>query len=212
MGLPFRSGHVLAMRRFPASSVGPPYTSIWHRAPSGEWTFYTDAEPLLSCNRYFGGAVGEVRMCAIHLTWAGPFIMRIAIAGELVWESRLTEDLASRAMNVVAGWLPDALRTWPPTLAAMAAVAGPALHAGRLRLRGRAPNGQAFIAMPRRLWLIDDAHATVRGQDLGEVGPLARAGKPRRLLHPQRGLFVIGRASFEAFDPALHRPNVTATE
>ena len=31
MGLPFRSGHVLAMRRSPASSIGPAYTSIWHR-------------------------------------------------------------------------------------------------------------------------------------------------------------------------------------
>src|SRR4051794_27060033 len=31
MGLPFDSGHVLAMRRFPASSVGPAYSSVWHR-------------------------------------------------------------------------------------------------------------------------------------------------------------------------------------
>ncbi len=31
MGLPFASGHILALRRFPASSVGPAYTSVWHR-------------------------------------------------------------------------------------------------------------------------------------------------------------------------------------
>lgn len=29
MGLPFASGHVLAMRRFPSSSIGPAYTSVW---------------------------------------------------------------------------------------------------------------------------------------------------------------------------------------
>ena len=40
MGLPFASGHALGMRRFPASSVGPGYTSVWHRSPGGGWTFY----------------------------------------------------------------------------------------------------------------------------------------------------------------------------
>ncbi len=35
LGLPFRSGHLLALRRFPASSVGPAYTSVWHRDPYG---------------------------------------------------------------------------------------------------------------------------------------------------------------------------------
>jgi len=35
IGLPFRSGHVLALRRFCASSLGPPYTSVWHRDPAG---------------------------------------------------------------------------------------------------------------------------------------------------------------------------------
>ena len=51
MSLPFRSGHILALRRFPASSVGPGYTSVWHRAPDGPWTFYTDLAPLKTCNR-----------------------------------------------------------------------------------------------------------------------------------------------------------------
>ena len=32
--LPFRSGHVLSLRRFPASSVGPGYTSVWRRDPA----------------------------------------------------------------------------------------------------------------------------------------------------------------------------------
>jgi len=35
MGLPFRSGHVLGLRRFPASSIGPGYRSVWHRDPQG---------------------------------------------------------------------------------------------------------------------------------------------------------------------------------
>ena len=39
MGLPFESGHVLGLRRFPVSSIGPDYTSIWHRSPDGRWSF-----------------------------------------------------------------------------------------------------------------------------------------------------------------------------
>ena len=34
-GLPFASGHVLAMRRFPTSSIDPACTSVWHRDPAG---------------------------------------------------------------------------------------------------------------------------------------------------------------------------------
>ena len=39
MGLPFASGHVLGLRHFPASSLGPGYTSVWHRNPGGRWVF-----------------------------------------------------------------------------------------------------------------------------------------------------------------------------
>jgi hypothetical protein len=35
MGLPFRSGHVLGLRRWTASSIGESFTSIWHRDPDG---------------------------------------------------------------------------------------------------------------------------------------------------------------------------------
>ena len=55
MGLPFRSGHVLGLWRFPASSIGPGYGSVWHRDPAGRWTFYQDQPAELACTRYFGG-------------------------------------------------------------------------------------------------------------------------------------------------------------
>ena len=35
-GLPFDSGHVLALRVFPQSSFGP-YRTLWHRDPEGRW-------------------------------------------------------------------------------------------------------------------------------------------------------------------------------
>jgi hypothetical protein len=33
MGLPFRSGHYLALRHFPATSIGPGFRAVWHRDP-----------------------------------------------------------------------------------------------------------------------------------------------------------------------------------
>jgi hypothetical protein len=45
IGLPFASGYVLSLRLFPASSVRPGYTSVWHRDPEGCWTLYSTVAP-----------------------------------------------------------------------------------------------------------------------------------------------------------------------
>src|SRR5215210_265536 len=60
MGLTFSSGHILGLRRFPASSVGPGYTSVWHQNSAGLWTFYQNVPPQQACSRYFGSAITEV--------------------------------------------------------------------------------------------------------------------------------------------------------
>ena len=69
MSLPFASGHVLALRRFPVSSIGPAFTSVWHRSPDGEWTFYADLPPGQCCPRYFGGSKVQAIVAPIHLAW-----------------------------------------------------------------------------------------------------------------------------------------------
>ncbi|HZA24439.1 MAG TPA: hypothetical protein VFA32_17870, partial [Dehalococcoidia bacterium] len=61
MGLTFTSGHILGLRRFPASSLGPGYTSVWHRNPEGRWNIYQNVPPEQACPRYFGNAVAEAR-------------------------------------------------------------------------------------------------------------------------------------------------------
>jgi hypothetical protein len=68
MSLPFASGDVLALRRFPTSSVGPAFTGVWHRSPHGEWTFYSDVPPMECCPRYFGGS--QVRAVAAPIQLA----------------------------------------------------------------------------------------------------------------------------------------------
>lgn len=72
MGLPFESGHVLGLRRFPASPVGPGHRSVWHRDPRGRWTFYQDVDRELACTRYFGGEVDQVVEAPISILWSGP--------------------------------------------------------------------------------------------------------------------------------------------
>ncbi len=45
IALPFASGHYLALRNMAATSIGPGYRNVWHRAPDGQWTFIADAAP-----------------------------------------------------------------------------------------------------------------------------------------------------------------------
>ena len=137
MGLPFRSGHILGLRRFSAPSIGPGYHSVWHRAPSGRWTFYQDQPAELAWTRYFGAAVDEVREGPIEIAWTGPRSFEVSAAGgELTWTLELASTPVTSALNRVAALLPD--RAWrsAPVLAAMSRAAGLALRAGRVRLIG----------------------------------------------------------------------------
>jgi hypothetical protein len=111
MGVPFTSGHLLAMRRFPATSLGEGYTSVWHRDPQRRWTFYTDVPPRLACPRYFGSAITEAVVRDIEIAWRGPQDFPVSIEDDpgLDWRLSLMETPATRLMNAMGGVLPDAL-------------------------------------------------------------------------------------------------------
>jgi hypothetical protein len=197
MGLPFRSGHVLGLRRFPASSIGPGYRSVWHRDPQGRWTFYQDQPAELACTRYFGSAVDEVREGPIRIDWSGPRTLQVhAGDGDLEWTLEVGATPVTRLFNAVGAALPA--RAWrsPPVLAVMSRVAGTALRAGRVRLTGLAPNGQRFVANPLIMWVATESKAIVRGTELGEMGPAPEQAHLRDFAIPQRGVFVVGRAMF----------------
>lgn len=114
--VPFRSGHMLAMRRFPASSIGPAYTSLWHRAPSVRLVIYQDQEPRFGCPRAFGPAIDEARVVPIELRWTGPhrFEMRIETDDvDLFWDVSLAGTAVTRVANLLSAvhladfWLPQ---------------------------------------------------------------------------------------------------------
>jgi hypothetical protein len=54
------------------------------------------------------------------------------------------------------------------------------------------------------LWTIAHGTASVGETDLRQPGPLPRHARLGDFWIPQRGLFAVGRAFFESFDPARH--------
>jgi hypothetical protein len=199
MGLPFRSGHVLGLRRFPASSIGPGYRSVWHRDPDGRWTFYQDQPAALACTRYFGSEVEDVREGPVQIEWTAPCHFRVrAEGGDLDWTVEVGSTPVTRVFSGLGSALPA--RAWRSglLLRAMSRVAGGALRAGRVRLTGLAPNGQRFVANPLTIWVVTASKATVAGTDLGEMGGIPEQAHLRDFAIPQRGLFVVGRALFSA--------------
>lgn len=205
MGLPFGSGHVLGLRRFPASSISPGYTSVWHRNPEGRWTFYSTVAPLQGCDRYFGGGIDDVEHCDILIDWTGPRSFSATIGGgTLKWDVVLASTPATRAMNAVGSLIPAPLWRRRPVLSVMGAVAGQVLRVGRVGLQGKTPNGQWFMSNPRLIWSIKESAAVVRGEDLGSVGPVPKQARLGDFWIPQRGLFAFGAAFFQNFDSTLH--------
>jgi len=206
MGLPFRSGHLLALRRFPNASIGKGYTSVWHRRPDGSWVFIQDAPPQRACTRYFGRAVDYRLERDIRIEWEGPRTLAIRIGGDypVRWQVSLALNAVSRAMNAAAGWMPDRWWRSESVLKALSAVGGMLMGSGRLNLTGKVPNGQRFIANPKILWIVESSTAEVCGLGLGPMGALPRQANLADIWLPQNGRFFVGNVYMESFDAKRH--------
>lgn len=218
MGLPFRSGHVLGLRRWTASSVGEPFTSIWHRDPQGHWTFYESVPPDRACSRYFGAGVERVRVGPIGLEWQDDRRLRIRTLddGHVEWSVELESTPVTRVMSLVGSALPAAAWRSRPVLSVMGTVAGRALRLGTVKLTGATSNGQRFDANPLRIWRVAGSHAVVDGEQLGPVGPLAEQAHLSDFYIPQRGVFAVGRVFVTPVAvqaaPTGQRPDTTLAE
>ncbi|OBK20563.1 hypothetical protein A5634_12595 [Mycobacterium asiaticum] len=206
MGLPFASGHYLALRNFPKATFAPAYKSVWHRGPDGIWTFYATTPGAQSCARYFSSATPQDAVqCDITVEWITPWSLYIGIAGLLEWQLDLRSTMSTRLMSAVGGRLPAGTWTNRAALGALSRAAGLTLGAGQVRLAGTAPNGQRFMIAPRQLWAVSQSRAVLAGVDLGPVGPLPNQARLASFRAPQRGLFVVGSGHFENFDADRHR-------
>ncbi|WP_411730781.1 hypothetical protein [Paeniglutamicibacter sp.] len=190
MGMPFSSGHYLAYRRFPASSIGPGYHAAWLRRPDGRWTVYADAPPELSCARYFGAAFSEAVHAPVSGSFSGPFSLTVTVPGVLTWRLALESSLATAALTAMARKMPAAVWRSDRLLDAMGLLMGPALRAGKMGLAGLVPNGQSFRAHPQRVWMVASAEATIDGEDAGVPQALPAQEHLADFWLPQRGVFV----------------------
>lgn len=204
MGQPFISGHVLALRRFPATSLGGGYTSVWHCDPEGRWTMWSDAPPLFGCQRYFGPALTATYQLPIGIEWLDPWRLRVGVVGVLKWDTTISSTVSTRLMTAVASHLPEVLWRNRAVLVPMSRMAGPVLRAGAVRLNGQVPSGQLFRVKIDRVWATTNVVAELRDEDLGPPG----GSHPQRRLGgfvvPNRGLFAVGSATFESYSADRH--------
>ena len=199
VGLPLASGHVLALRRYTASSIGPAYTCVWLRDPDGRWTFYADAPPNVSCARFFGADGDAAAVDRITVTWTGPRSFTAVVDGaRLAWAVHLRPTARSRVLSAAAASLPERLWHDAHALAALGAVAGRTLDVGQLRLAGRAPSGHHFRVAPRGVWPVDASTVLVDGESLGpQDGGAAPQSRLGDFWIPRRGLFVVWELCFD---------------
>ena len=174
MGLPFASGHYLALRDFPAASFlpgsVPGYRSVWHRDPDGAWTFYATTPAEHSCARYFSSATAnDAVVCPVDVTWTGDYTLVVDIPDVLRWTIGLHDTAATRLLTTIGSRLPDGVWTSPGALGAIGRCAGALLGAGQVRLAGTMPNGQNFRIAPRRMWAVRSSRAVLDGRDLGAI-------------------------------------------
>ncbi|AZG43796.1 hypothetical protein [Gordonia insulae] len=214
MGMPFESGHYLALREMVASSLGPPYRTVWHREPNGTWTIHTTAAPELSCPRYFGKATAVNQVPHIDVSWTGEAQLEVNLGDVLHWNIELASSPATRMMTAMGSAMPMRALTSAPVLTTMGPIAGAVLRSGRMRLCGRTPNGPRFRAIPLEVWRVATAEASHRGRALGRPAPLDDQTALGDFWLPQRGLFFVGQARFmpataSAGDVAIERAEVS---
>lgn len=196
MGLPFLSGHYLALRAFVATSVGPAYRAVWHRAPNGRWEIFTTVAPEVSCPRYFGSEAPGERVSAINIQWSGDWMLDVTIGDRLSWRMELASTPATRMMTAAGEAMPDSAWDSDAVLGSMGPMAAAFLGLGRTRLHGTTPNGPLYKAAPQRIWRVVGSRAVLDGEDLGPIGPLPEQTHLADFWLPQRGIFFVGRASF----------------
>ncbi len=205
MGLPFASGHYLALRHIPATSFAPGYRAVWHRDPEGGWTFYSTAPGQLSCARYFGAATTQSPVrCDIDVSWQDDWTVVARVDDVLDWRLELGRTAATRLMSSMGALLPVGMWTNRAALGMMGRAAGPMLGVGRVRLRGVVPNGQSFCTAPVNVWSVKRSRAVLLGRDLGEPGRLTKQARLGDFWLPQKGIFAAGHGHFDVLDPARH--------
>jgi hypothetical protein len=201
-GLPFDSGHVLALRVFPQSDFGP-YRTVWHRDPAGDWSIYVDGPRLdTACPRYYGAACAHTGFSHIELAWTGQASLHVRVDRPLLDLTLTASDTPTlRLLNAVGAHLP--VWTWKPrAFVRTREWMAHRLGMGDLEMSGTMPSGHVGTLMPQRMFFVEEATATLEGADLGRP----TLAKPNPMIGdvplPARGVLAIGQAMWRILDHA----------
>lgn len=201
-GLPFDSGHVLALRVFPQSSFGP-YRTVWHRDPGGRWSIYADAQDVEhACPRYYGAACEHVGTARIGLVWTGPRTLHVTMdEPALDWTVIAARSPWLGLLNPLSELMP--LASWrPPALVRARERLAQTLGMGRLEMSGKMPSGHSGLLMPQRMYLVNESSAVLGGMDLGRPTQLPANPTIGGVPLPARGVLAIGQAMWPIRDAA----------
>lgn len=201
-GLPFDSGHVLALRVFPENDFAP-YRTVWHRGPQSNWAIYVDGPRLdTACPRYYGAACEHVGRARIGLAWTGPATLRVTMdQPALDWTLTASSNRFLDVLNAVGGALP--LATWRPgALLRARELAAQMLGMGHLQLTGVMPSGHTGTLMPQRMYFIEDSRASFDGLDLGWPAHSGTNPTIGAVPLPARGVLGIGGGMWKIRDAA----------
>jgi hypothetical protein len=199
-GLPFDSGHILALRVFPDNPFAP-YVTVWHRDPSGSWSIYVDGPRLdTACPRYYAPACKHVGLAKITLTWTEPSTLRVTMdEPQLEWTVTASQSQTLKLLNAAGGAMP--LWTWRPSwLVKAREVLARNLGMGRLELAGEMPSGHQGLLMPKQMFYVDESSATLDGTDLGSPTRLTENPDIGGVPLPARGVMAIGQAMWPITD------------
>jgi len=201
MGLPFDSGHVLALRVFPENDFSP-YRTVWHRDPEGHWSIYVDGPRLdTACPRYYGPACTHTGHVHIAIEWSGPASLRVTMdAPRLEWTLEARETPTLRLLNKLSPRLP--LWSWRSDrlVRARELLARGLLGMGDIRLSGTTPSGHTGILMPERMYFIDDSAAVLEDEDLGHASRVSPNPHIGEVPLPSRGVLAVGGAAWPTLD------------
>ncbi len=200
-GLPFDSGHVLALRVFPENDFAP-YSTLWHRDPAGRWSIYVDGPSLdTACPRYYGAACEHTGYAHLEITWIGPATLRVTMdKPALEWTLTASQTRLLGALNRISDKLPEGSWRREPMLRARERV-GTALGLGHLQLSGVMPSGHRGTLMPERMYFVNESRAVFEGFDLGQPARLKDNPRIGDVPLSARGMLAIGQGVWRVLDP-----------
>ena len=157
-----------------------------------------------ACPRYYGPACTHIGHATIELTWTGPRSLRVNVdEPRLDWTLEAAEPTLLRALNAMSARLPTWTWRQRPLLRAREALARRVLHMGDLLMSGTMPSGHRGTLMPnltKRIYFIDDATATLDGEDLGHAARVQTTPHIGGFPLPARGVLAIGQAAWQILD------------